>query len=88
MDRYGYFIRINHGHIVAGLFELCGISKESWRAVAHVLTQVHVKPWKHLRAQLVNHLSAAALDQLEAFSQIRGTCLHLIHLIEHYFRGL
>ncbi|KAJ3120061.1 Cytoplasmic and mitochondrial histidine tRNA synthetase [Nowakowskiella sp. JEL0407] len=69
-----FLIKINHRKILDGMFEVCGVPKESLRAISSAVDKLDKMPWEEVKKEMVEQkgLDASVADKIGEYVKLRG----------------
>jgi histidyl-tRNA synthetase len=79
-----FVVKINHRKILDGIFEICGVPVDSFRAICSSVDKLDKSPWEEVRAEMINekHLDPAAADAIGEFVKIKGTSEEVLNILK------
>lgn len=69
-----FVIKCNHRDILDGIFEICGVPEESFRAICSSVDKLDKQPWSAVRLEMINEkgLPEVSADRIGEFVKLRG----------------
>ncbi|KAI8801294.1 hypothetical protein BJ742DRAFT_779519 [Cladochytrium replicatum] len=74
LDIGPFAIKINHRKLLDGMFEVCGVPPEQFRAISSAVDKLDKLPWQAVRKEMVEekHLPEEAADRIGKYVGIKG----------------
>ncbi|KAJ8981150.1 hypothetical protein NQ317_013815 [Molorchus minor] len=69
-----FFIKINHRKLLDGMFEACGVPKDSFRAICSAVDKLDKSPWEEVRKEMINEkgLTEECANKIGEYVQLNG----------------
>ncbi|KAJ3064002.1 hypothetical protein HDU98_000239 [Podochytrium sp. JEL0797] len=67
-------IKLNHRKILDGMFEVCGVPADKFRAISSAVDKLDKAPWAEVKKEMVEEkgLDAAVADKIEQYVKLSG----------------
>lgn len=67
-------IKVNHRKLLDGIFEVCGVQEENFRAVCSSIDKLDKEPWKAVREEIIKqkHIEEAVVDRIGEYVNRKG----------------
>lgn len=69
-----FVIKCNHRAVLDGIFEVCGVPEDRFRAICSAVDKLDKLPWDAVRSEMINEkgLEAGVADRIGEFVKLRG----------------
>lgn len=69
-----FVIKLNHRKLLDGMFEACGVPKDSFRAICSAVDKLDKSPWEEVRKEMIEEkgLSQQTADQIGEYVRLNG----------------
>ncbi|XP_018572203.1 histidine--tRNA ligase, cytoplasmic isoform X2 [Anoplophora glabripennis] len=69
-----FVIKLNHRKLLDGMFEACGVPKDSFRAICSAVDKLDKSPWEEVRKEMIEEkgLSEKTADQIGEYVRLNG----------------
>lgn len=70
-----YVIKVNHRKLLDGIFAICGVPEDKFRAICSSVDKLDKTPWDEVRKEMVEikHLDASVADKIQTFVSLSGS---------------
>ena len=74
LDVGAFLIKVNHRHLLDGMFEVCGVPKDKFRCASSSVDKLDKEPWEFVRNELLNerHLDEKCVDKIGELVRFNG----------------
>lgn len=69
-----FVIKLNHRRLLDGMFEACGVPKDSFRAICSSVDKLDKSPWEEVRKEMIEEkgLSEESADRIGEYVRLNG----------------
>merc|ERR1712223_825497 len=69
-----FLIKVNHGQVLDGIFEVCGVPSSMFRTICSAVDKLDKSPWEDVRKEMVEekNLSEEAADKIGQYVRMKG----------------
>lgn len=69
-----YVIKVNHRKLLDGIFAICGVPEDKFRAICSSVDKLDKTPWDEVRKEMVEikHLDPQVADKIQTFVSLNG----------------
>ena len=75
LDLGDFLVKINHRKLLDGIFEICGVPADKFRAICSSVDKLDKSPWEEVRTEMIEekHLDPAVADAIGEYIRVNGT---------------
>ena len=79
-----FVVKINHRKLLDGIFEICGVPADNFRAICSSVDKLDKSPWEEVRKEMIEekHLDPVVADAIGEYIRIKGTPEEVIECLK------